>query len=161
MQEKPMAGQDGRSNADQDRQDQRVVLAHVVDAHPAQLRLSDLIRELTDDSDDFAQRTESSEPSAASFVGACCFGVESLFCPRGQRCGSAINSLRILLNMRQAVPGGPARGSKTSRASVRGGWPEAWCKALDRAETVKRLYSDVATLQTRMAREFSDPYDPS
>ena len=45
-----------RSNAAQDRQDQGLVLAHVIDVFPSQLRVSDLVRELTDDSGDFAER---------------------------------------------------------------------------------------------------------
>ena len=47
---------DVQSNAAQDRHDQGIVLVHVVDAYPTQLRLSDLVRELTDDSEDFAER---------------------------------------------------------------------------------------------------------
>ncbi|HEX7279382.1 MAG TPA: hypothetical protein VF255_07140 [Solirubrobacterales bacterium] len=42
-------------NAGEDQQIERVVLAHVIDAHPTTLRLSDLIRELGDP-DDFAKR---------------------------------------------------------------------------------------------------------
>jgi hypothetical protein len=42
-------------NAGEDQQVERVVLTHVIEVHPATLRLSDLIRELSDP-DDFAQR---------------------------------------------------------------------------------------------------------
>jgi hypothetical protein len=45
-----------RSNAAQDFRDQGVVLIHVLTIYPTQLRLSDLVRELTDDPADFAQR---------------------------------------------------------------------------------------------------------
>jgi hypothetical protein len=45
-----------RSNAAQDRHDQGIALVHVVDAYPTSLRLSDLVRELTADSEDFAER---------------------------------------------------------------------------------------------------------
>jgi hypothetical protein len=41
--------------AGEDRQTERAVLSHVIDAHPNTLRLSDLIRELGDD-EDFAKR---------------------------------------------------------------------------------------------------------
>jgi hypothetical protein len=50
--------QDKAKSADpagEDRQDERAVLAHVIDIHPATLRLSDLIRELGDPQD-FAKR---------------------------------------------------------------------------------------------------------
>lgn len=47
---------DLRSNAAQDLRDQGVVLVHVITTYPSSLRLSDLVRELTDDSEDFAQR---------------------------------------------------------------------------------------------------------
>ena len=43
-------------NAGEDQQTERVVLTHVIEVHPATLRLSDLIRELTSDPEDFAQR---------------------------------------------------------------------------------------------------------
>jgi hypothetical protein len=39
----------------EDQQTERAVLVHVIEAHPATLRLSDLIRELGDP-DDFAKR---------------------------------------------------------------------------------------------------------
>ena len=42
-------------NAAEDRRDEGAVLRHVVETHPATLRLSDLIRELADP-DDFQQR---------------------------------------------------------------------------------------------------------
>ncbi len=48
---KPEAG----TNAAQDRHDQGIVLVHVFDTYPTNLRLSDLIRELTDNSGDFAE----------------------------------------------------------------------------------------------------------
>lgn len=41
--------------ASEDRQMERAVLSHILDVHPATLRLADLIRELGDP-DDFAQR---------------------------------------------------------------------------------------------------------
>jgi hypothetical protein len=41
--------------AGEDQQTERVVLTHVIEVHPVTLRLSDLIRELSDP-DDFAQR---------------------------------------------------------------------------------------------------------
>ena len=44
-----------RSPDSEDRQVEQAVLAHVLDAHPATLRLADLIRELGDP-DDFAKR---------------------------------------------------------------------------------------------------------
>lgn len=44
------------SNAAQDRRDQGAVLAHIIDAHPTSLRLSDLILELADDPAEFADR---------------------------------------------------------------------------------------------------------
>ncbi|HEU5063305.1 MAG TPA: hypothetical protein VFT79_09175 [Solirubrobacterales bacterium] len=50
--------QDKAKSADtagEDQQTERAVLAHVIDAHPATLRLSDLIRELGDP-EDFSQR---------------------------------------------------------------------------------------------------------
>ena len=59
MHDKPIgAGDDShdRSNAEQDRHDQGMVLAHLVEEYPGQLRLSDLVRELTEDSGDFAER---------------------------------------------------------------------------------------------------------
>ena len=50
-------GSDGpRTNQAQDIHDQGIALVHVVDAYPTQLRLSDLGRELTDGSGDFAER---------------------------------------------------------------------------------------------------------
>ncbi|HST68455.1 MAG TPA: hypothetical protein VLI94_02220 [Solirubrobacterales bacterium] len=42
-------------NAGEDQQVERVVLTHVIEVHPATLRLSDLIRELGDP-DDFSTR---------------------------------------------------------------------------------------------------------
>ena len=45
-----------RSNAAQDLHDQGVVLIHVLTIYPTQLRLQELIRELTDGSEDFAER---------------------------------------------------------------------------------------------------------
>lgn len=48
-------GRPAADNAAQDQREEGVVLRHVVDAHPATLRLSDLIRELGDP-DDFEQR---------------------------------------------------------------------------------------------------------
>src|ERR1043166_8533339 len=45
-----------RSNAAQDLHDQGVVLIHVLSIYPTQLRLQELIRELTDGSEDFAER---------------------------------------------------------------------------------------------------------
>jgi hypothetical protein len=42
-------------NAGEDQQQERAVLAHIIDTHPATLRLSDLIRELSR-SDDFSER---------------------------------------------------------------------------------------------------------
>lgn len=45
----------GGSNAAEDREIEKAVLFHVVEAQPATLRLSDLIRELASP-DDFAQR---------------------------------------------------------------------------------------------------------
>lgn len=44
-----------RSPASEDRQTERAVLAHIIEAHPTTLRLSDLIRELGD-GEDFAER---------------------------------------------------------------------------------------------------------
>lgn len=41
--------------AGEDRRDERAVLAHVIEVHPATLRLSDLIRELGDP-EDFSKR---------------------------------------------------------------------------------------------------------
>jgi hypothetical protein len=43
------------SPADEDRRDERAVLNHVVESHPTTLRLSDLIRDLSD-AEDFAER---------------------------------------------------------------------------------------------------------
>jgi hypothetical protein len=54
MQEKPKAAVE--TTAAQDRHDQGIVLVHVVHHYPANFRLSDLVRELTDDSGDFAER---------------------------------------------------------------------------------------------------------
>jgi hypothetical protein len=48
-------GRPAADNAAEDRRDEGVVLRHVVETHPATLRLSDLIRELGNP-DDFAQR---------------------------------------------------------------------------------------------------------
>jgi hypothetical protein len=45
-----------RSNAAQELHDQGVVLIHVLSIYPTQIRLLELIRELTDDSGDFAGR---------------------------------------------------------------------------------------------------------
>ena len=58
MHDKPIdAGEaSGRSNPAQDLHDQGVVLIHVLSIYPTQLRLSELIRELTDGSGDFAER---------------------------------------------------------------------------------------------------------
>lgn len=58
MHDKPIdAGEPStRSNAAQDLHDQGVVLIHVLSMYPTHLRLSDLIRELTDGSGDFAER---------------------------------------------------------------------------------------------------------
>jgi len=44
-----------RSPASEDRQVERAVLSHIIDAHPSTLLLSDLIRELGD-ADDFNER---------------------------------------------------------------------------------------------------------
>ncbi len=44
-----------RSNAAQELHDQGVVLIHVLSIYPTQIRLLELIRELTDDSHDFAE----------------------------------------------------------------------------------------------------------
>ena len=52
MQDKAKAA---RSNAAEDTLDERAVLAHVVESHPTTLRLSDLIRDLSD-REDFAER---------------------------------------------------------------------------------------------------------
>lgn len=51
MHDQPKAG----SNAAEDREIEKAVLFHVVEAQPATLRLSDLIRELVS-SDDFSER---------------------------------------------------------------------------------------------------------
>lgn len=48
-------GRPAASNAAEDQRDEGVVLRHVVETHPATLRLSDLVRELGDP-DDFDQR---------------------------------------------------------------------------------------------------------
>jgi hypothetical protein len=48
-------GRPAVDNAAEDRRDEGAVLRHVVETHPATLRLSDLIRELGDP-DDFDQR---------------------------------------------------------------------------------------------------------
>ena len=48
-------GRPAADNAAQDRREEGVVLRHVVETHPASLRLSDLIRELGDP-DEFEQR---------------------------------------------------------------------------------------------------------
>jgi len=40
---------------DQDLRDQSVVLSHVLALHPTHLRVPDLVRDLTDGSEDFAQ----------------------------------------------------------------------------------------------------------
>jgi hypothetical protein len=54
MQDKAMGA---GSNAAQDRHDQGIVLVHIVHNYPgSSFRLSDLIRELTEDSGDFAER---------------------------------------------------------------------------------------------------------
>jgi hypothetical protein len=45
-----------RSNAAQDLHDQGVVLLHLLSIYPTQPRLQELIRELTDGSEDFAER---------------------------------------------------------------------------------------------------------
>ncbi len=46
------------TNADQDIQDQGVVLAQVLAIYPAQLRLLELVREITAGSSDFAERDQ-------------------------------------------------------------------------------------------------------
>lgn len=51
MHDQPKAG----SSAADDLRDERAILAHVIETHPATLRLSDLIRELADPAE-FAQR---------------------------------------------------------------------------------------------------------
>jgi hypothetical protein len=57
MQDKAISGDDGlRTNAAQDLHDQGTVLVHVALTYPTHLRLSDLIRELTDDPDNFGER---------------------------------------------------------------------------------------------------------
>lgn len=58
MHDKPIgAGEaSARSNAAQDLHDQGVVLIHVLAIYPTQIRLLELIRELTDDSGDFSER---------------------------------------------------------------------------------------------------------
>jgi hypothetical protein len=43
------------SPADEDHRDERAVLSHLVESHPTTLRLSDLIRDLSDP-EDFAER---------------------------------------------------------------------------------------------------------
>jgi len=48
-------GRPAADNAAQDRREEGVVLRHVVETHPASLRLSDLIRELGN-ADDFSER---------------------------------------------------------------------------------------------------------
>lgn len=48
-------GRPAADNAAEDRRDEGAVLRHVVETHPTTLRLSDLIRELSDP-DDFEQR---------------------------------------------------------------------------------------------------------
>jgi hypothetical protein len=55
IQDRPDSGS-YRSNAAEDRRDQGVVLVHVITTYPRSLRLSDLVRELTADPGDFAER---------------------------------------------------------------------------------------------------------
>ena len=47
---------DPASPAAQDRHDQGIVLVHVVTHYPTNFRVSDLVRELTDDSQEFSER---------------------------------------------------------------------------------------------------------
>jgi hypothetical protein len=47
---------DPASPAAQDRYDQGIVLVHVVTHYPTNFRVSDLVRELTDDSQEFSER---------------------------------------------------------------------------------------------------------
>jgi predicted transcriptional regulator len=42
----------------EDQRDQEAVLVHVISTYPTQLRLSDLIRELARDSDDFREKDQ-------------------------------------------------------------------------------------------------------
>jgi hypothetical protein len=60
MQDQPIQGQpdsgSSRSNAAQDLHDQGVALIHVLSTYPTQMRLLELVRELTDDSGDFSER---------------------------------------------------------------------------------------------------------
>lgn len=44
------------SNAAEDTQGEKMVLVHIIEAQPNTLRLSDLIRELTSDPEDFTER---------------------------------------------------------------------------------------------------------
>jgi hypothetical protein len=47
-----------RSPDAEDQRDQEAVLVHVISTYPTQLRLSDLIRELARDSDDFREKDQ-------------------------------------------------------------------------------------------------------
>ncbi|MGB7685003.1 MAG: hypothetical protein WBL45_04395 [Solirubrobacterales bacterium] len=73
MQDQPIQGQpdsgSSRSNATQDLHDQGVVLIHVLSIYPTQLRLQELIRELTDGSEDFAER-DRVERAVRELIGA-------------------------------------------------------------------------------------------
>jgi hypothetical protein len=44
------------SNAAEDHRDEKMVLVHILEAHPATLLLSDLIRELASDPENFPER---------------------------------------------------------------------------------------------------------
>jgi hypothetical protein len=57
------------SNAAQDRSDQSAVLIHVLTTHPTHMRLSDLLRELTTDPEDFSER-DGVERAVRDLVGA-------------------------------------------------------------------------------------------
>jgi len=57
MQDKAISGDVAqRTNAAQDRQDEGIVMVHVVVNYPSSFRLSDLVHELVEDPEDFPER---------------------------------------------------------------------------------------------------------
>jgi len=69
--------------ASEDRQAERAVLSHVLDVHPATLRLADLIREVGDP-DDFEKRDGVERAARELVKGGLLFRCESAILPTRQ-----------------------------------------------------------------------------
>jgi hypothetical protein len=80
-------GREAPPTSDEEQAEQ-AVLALLLDVHPAQLSLDELVRELTDHPDDFAPATASTTRCATWPRQASCIATEPSCSPAARRCAS-------------------------------------------------------------------------